>query len=461
MTLPIDFDVIDGISPDPNKPLILLLHGFSGAKADMVNPLQKRHHFDFMAPFEPARDLGWSYYPHIGPYSFSLDRFKSSIKSWRQFLRERGYRTAAYSQTEPTGFLAAAVQELAEVVAHLRDNLGNPRIVLLAHSRGGLLARRFLKENAANPGLIGSIVGCITLHTPHRGSNLANYVVAINAWLDSLQVVQPLTAIALQWLRNMVNAPGFQQLTVNGTFLNDLQASEKPIPGVAYATFGGNSVRYSRVLQWWYNWEGAVPQWNWPPYHLVINQSELPVFSPVATNLVPPTPVTGMAIPELVQGLGDLLTTDNTSRLPFAAHRTNQINHAEALWDQSLQEQVFNVLQGIRRDGELVREASAAPVYVIFGGAKFWIPNPTVLQSFGGWAAVKVVPDLSLAPVPSVPRDGTVLREMSSAPVYVMRSGQKSWIPNPDVLQKYGGWAAVKVVPDGALAPFPDGPQAT
>jgi hypothetical protein len=110
-------------------------------------------------------------------------------------------------------------------------------------------------------------------------------------------------------------------------------------------------------------------------------------------------------------------------------------------------------------DGTVYREESRPEVYVIFGRAKFWIPSPDVLeQHYGGWGAVQLVPDGALAAVPSIPRDGTVLRELSSAPVYVVQGGLRHWIPSPEALELYGGWGAVREVPDGALAAIPESP---
>jgi hypothetical protein len=189
-----------------------------------------------------------------------------------------------------------------------------------------------------------------------------------------------------------------------GEFLADLQAYEKALPGVAYATFGGTSVLFSRFLNWMYTAAGAIPQWHWPPYHLVITQSEAPSASPVANGQLCAS-VLG-SLPELTNGVGDLLTTDNTARLPFATHHTNPLNHAEALWAPSLHQQVLAVLEGILPDGAVVRETSGVPVYVIFGGAKFWIPNPDVLQKYGGWGAVRVVPDGALTSIPAGPQVG-------------------------------------------------------
>jgi hypothetical protein len=50
---------------------------------------------------------------------------------------------------------------------------------------------------------------------------------------------------------------------------------------------------------------------------------------------------------------------------------------------------------------------------------------------------------------------------MSEAPIYLMGNGQKCWVINPDVLNNYGGWATVRVVPDGALDNIPVGPDVT
>jgi hypothetical protein len=139
----------------------------------------------------------------------------------------------------------------------------------------------------------------------------------------------------------------------------------------------------------------------------------------------------------------------------FARKYSEEENVSDHAW-------VFVELQTARdlplHNGSLLREQSSAYVYVIFGGAKFHVPSPTVLHDlYGGWANVKVVPDGSLASVPTIPRDGTVLRERSAAHVYVIEAGTKRHITTPTVLQRYGGWSVVRVVPDGALHAIPDG----
>jgi len=109
-------------------------------------------------------------------------------------------------------------------------------------------------------------------------------------------------------------------------------------------------------------------------------------------------------------------------------------------------------------DGSVLREYSRAEVYVIFGGAKFWVPNPQVLQDlYGGWGNVKIVLDGALAGLPVLPRSGTILREQSNPAVYLIEERTKRYITSPSVLQRYGGASAVRVVPNGSLGSIPTG----
>jgi hypothetical protein len=68
------------------------------------------------------------------------------------------------------------------------------------------------------------------------------------------------------------------------------------------------------------------------------------------TPLALPSPITGIPVlgllaPELRDSVGDLLVTDARSRLPGErSHQTNRLNHAEALWDPTLQQQIIAAL---------------------------------------------------------------------------------------------------------------------
>jgi hypothetical protein len=114
---------------------------------------------------------------------------------------------------------------------------------------------------------------------------------------------------------------------------------------------------------------------------------------------------------------------------------------------------------GEPRDGALLRDRLAPEVYVYQGGAPFHIPDPNVLEQFGGWDPVQVVPGGSLMRFTQPPVDGTLLRELSDGRVFRVENGTKRWVTSPNELQKWGGFPSVRLVPDGALAALPDGPN--
>jgi hypothetical protein len=105
-------------------------------------------------------------------------------------------------------------------------------------------------------------------------------------------------------------------------------------------------------------------------------------------------------------------------------------------------------------DFTLVRELFSAPVYVVYGGAKFWIPDPPTLFSLGfDWSQVRVLPPGGTNKIVDWPPiDGTLLREQHDAKVYLVESGVLSWVTSPAVMDaRCLRWRHVRIVPDKAL----------
>lgn len=110
-------------------------------------------------------------------------------------------------------------------------------------------------------------------------------------------------------------------------------------------------------------------------------------------------------------------------------------------------------------DLALLREASKPEVYVIVGSAPFHVPDPATLFRLypPGWPAVKEVPDGTVATLPLLPKEGTIVKEEHPPEVWRIEGAQKRHITSPTALYRYGGWSMVRVVPDNALAPIPPG----
>src|SRR5438034_569235 len=106
------------------------------------------------------------------------------------------------------------LEELVGVMRALEKNYPEKPLVVLAHSRGGLLVRRFLKSFPKNA---ESIVKVITLHSPHTGSNLANIATTVRQLIDDLQAaIGNLAMDALGWLYEIAKADAFKELVIDG-----------------------------------------------------------------------------------------------------------------------------------------------------------------------------------------------------------------------------------------------------
>ncbi len=110
-------------------------------------------------------------------------------------------------------------------------------------------------------------------------------------------------------------------------------------------------------------------------------------------------------------------------------------------------------------DGSLFQEHNQTFVNIVYGGARFPIQDVTGLTALGFTpAAVRPVPAGAMAAVSQVPRDYTLLRELSSASIYQVKGGLRCMVPGSQAFNQLGlVWGNVRVVPDNALAALPDG----
>jgi hypothetical protein len=98
-------------------------------------------------------------------------------------------------------------------------------------------------------------------------------------------------------------------------------------------------------------------------------------------------------------------------------------------------------------DGTLLRE-STGRIWVVYGGARFAVPNPATIEALFPGVADHQLWNGALDGIPTVPADGTLLREQSSTVVYTTVGRSKS----PDTGGRTG---TVHVLWDGALSRFP------
>ncbi len=119
----------------------------------------------------------------------------------------------------------------------------------------------------------------------------------------------------------------------------------------------------------------------------------------------------------------------------------------------------LNYIADVPGNGALLQERGKDGIYVIYGGTKFPVPSQAAFNALSFLPGnMHTVPQGSLAKLPELPVDGTLLREMSRSEVYVMRNSTRHWVPSSQMFLAQGFiWDNVRVVPDGDLAPIPDG----
>ena len=121
------------------KPLVIFIHGM-GMDADMwVEPTK-------------ARVMG-------GKYPLSILIEGKELQSSFHDLKAKGYSVLTWSQRRPAGPVRVSVDELGEIIGNYNSN-SDVGIILVGHSKGGLIARLFLQECYA------PVRGMITIGTP-------------------------------------------------------------------------------------------------------------------------------------------------------------------------------------------------------------------------------------------------------------------------------------------------------
>ena len=109
-------------------------------------------------------------------------------------------------------------------------------------------------------------------------------------------------------------------------------------------------------------------------------------------------------------------------------------------------------------DQTTLSEISGGGLYVIFGGAKFYIADFYVLRNYSNYRSVRKIPDGMISSIPDIPREGTILKQANdAAEVYLIKDKKRHLVENPKVLEFFGGWDALCIVPENGLKQIPDG----
>jgi pimeloyl-ACP methyl ester carboxylesterase len=335
-------------APDPSLPVVLLLHGMGGNIHHMSDPTISpgiQFDVDFTPP--DVIDRGWHAYPNVGIWSISTSP-PNTTPGWQPALAQHGYKALNYAQVGPEDSLHIPAVELDAVFRAVLDRFSSKRVILVCHSRGGLLARLFLQRNRNDLNVLSRLAGVVTLHAPHQGSQVADFAFQVHTAINALRGGNDEISSVLDALDSMVMNPCIADLRPSSQLLASLAAGESaPLPVfIPIHTFGGTNPRLVSVFLSEFDWISAVPQFHLPPFNWITNQSTL-------LNALDGTPVADIC-PEERFG-GDVLVTETRSHLPReASHHVNPVNHANALNHAGIQAQARSMMATMRSNASFV-----------------------------------------------------------------------------------------------------------
>lgn len=347
------------------KPAILLIHGLAASRTHWTSPADtwsiKNGHY--LVDWKPKDQSGTSALPAVkgAVRSFVVSKENKHADEdgsfWKK-LKDEGFTVATWNQIPcmdkssmpsddclNSDVFDRAYPTAKEALAYLASKTDED-IILIAHSRGGLIARKLLKESDTELPALKRVKMLITLHTPHKGSSMASKGNEVQKKLKNLQ-----DAVDLDWLPKdlrklakdlmpevgkklsgavdtlvvLTGLKGAKELDANGPVIKGIEAGEKKRPGVKYYTFGGDDPRVARVFARVYSSGGF--EWKTEPKTVLDFPADLKI-----------------PFPEMKKG-GDLLVTDASSHFAFEdQHFTDDLNHAAVLWNKNTRRRVLALI---------------------------------------------------------------------------------------------------------------------
>jgi len=309
------------------KPVVIFIHGLGMDKDIWINPLNTK----VLAKNIPLRVLAAKppgEYQAEEKKGFSIGEVPEKIQTLWDTLKEEGFNLLCWSQSRPVGPIGVAVEELAEVMEEVKRLFPETPLALIGHSRGGLVARKFMEINKTG------IKALITISTPNAGSRISSigkYLSPLSALLKDIlpQNTHGTISEIIKNIRELVEGNALGELLPGSDFFKNLKDSF--IEGVSYISFGGTDPRILTIYKW-----KREDKRNIPYPMLSIPHSLLKIFPP---SFIPE---------EILPGSGDLLVSTKSSLLPWASRHYNlAANHFSIMWHEKTIDNTVSVLRGI------------------------------------------------------------------------------------------------------------------
>lgn len=311
-----------------DKPAIVFIHGLGMDATQWLSPSETRI-FAGTLPLSaltrtPPEPLKLREKPAILPEKFSIGNTYPLNSSFND-LKQKGYTVITWSQTKPLDSINYALKEL-EYVVQFASSLSDRGIILIGHSRGGLIARKFIENSKEN------IKGLITVATPHRGSNMAEWVQNIST---ISKLVKPFIRIfperaerIIKKLMEFLQCEAVKELLPDSLFIKSL----KKIETENFFFIAGYKVDLFNIYAWKLKKENALSV-LYPEKIFSFPQS---LLSLLPEKLIPP---------EWKEGDG-LVSVE--SAMDSSSGKIFELNHAEIIVNAESRNYILEIVENLQ-----------------------------------------------------------------------------------------------------------------
>jgi len=297
-------------------PVVLLIHGLGMNNYFWVDP-KKCSVLGGLAPLT----IFLTDEAKTSENTISFGSLDPDIQGLWNCLKSGGFSIASWTQSQPLGPIQIAIGELETALATVRNKWPEKPVFLLGHSRGGLIARRFMLEEPAS-----DIEGLITICSPHSGTGMAKfsrYLKPVGALMEKIvpRKSKIMLTKALVRLSAFLQSPAIEELTPDSEFMASIR---KPLPKqLRKLSFGGTSPALFQIIV-------RLPAGN----HKIIK------FPDMLAGTIPSEHLPR----ELTPGLGDALVSATSAKLSGSKHYDFPANHVRAAYDHNIHKIILDFL---------------------------------------------------------------------------------------------------------------------
>ncbi|OGW36868.1 MAG: hypothetical protein A2Y97_06365 [Nitrospirae bacterium RBG_13_39_12] len=327
---------------DFEKPAIVFIHGLGMDKNVWLNPSKSRilggiFPLKTIIGKRPSpRDYGLlKDVPKKLVHKFSVGEQPDCIQTLFSDLKMKGYTVCTWSQKRPTGPMESIELELKEILK-VAGEMTKAGIVIIGHSRGGLVGRKYLLRKDR------SIRGLITISAPHRGSSIAKIA---NYLSPLVTVLTPFfsgkekgkISFTIKRILEFLKSGAIKELLPESDFFKSKK--DGPFKGVYYVSVGGTKPTLLSFYKWQWDTvkEGEFQRWFLRPDELF---SIPDIFEKVIPKSLYPE--------EIKKGKGDGLVSAASSKIPWCNEHYNfKLNHADILFDENVRKMLVNTIERI------------------------------------------------------------------------------------------------------------------